>query len=54
MIVEFNKKFELSKAAELIYEIALTVKKQSDNDIDQILILKTLQKVINHSIYRSK
>ena len=54
LIIELNKKFELSKAAELIYEIALTVKEQSDNDVDQIPILKILQEVINHPIYESK
>ena len=47
-----DKMFELSKAAELIYKIVLAVKKKSDSG--QILLSKTLQKVINHSIYRSK
>ena len=43
---------ESSEAAELIYEIALAAKKESNSS--QIPISKILQKVINHSIYESK
>ena len=47
---------ELSETAELIYEIALTAKKQSEesNINSQILLLKTLQKAINHPIHGPK
>ena len=51
MIIEF-KKFKSSKATELIYKIALAVKKESNSD--QIFLSKILQKAINHSIYESK
>jgi hypothetical protein len=51
LIIELNK-FKSSKAVKLIYKIALATKKESNPG--QILILKILQKVINHSIYRLK
>ncbi len=51
LIIKLNK-FKSSEATELIYKIALAAKKESN--LDQISIFKTLQKAINHLIYRSK
>ncbi len=52
LIVEPDKKFEPSEAAELIYEIALAAKEESNPG--QIPIPKTLQEAINHPIYGPK
>jgi hypothetical protein len=51
LIVEPNK-FESSEAAELIYEIALAAKEESNPG--QIPLPKTLQEAINHPIYGPK